>query len=184
MEVSPSRIRYLCKFPGCGKDLTFSSMRVHMTRNPEHSKAGYKAILAKDLVDEISSDKAQEAEDEEPTVAETHAGDRATSTTSRPAARTAEAPHLSPIPVSRTMPEPTMFTAPKGFKLPVSLYQYYDIIKANYSGDFADFIAEAAIDGIIAAMRSYCEECGAAIDRCPHCGTDLPSVEIAMVVQK
>lgn len=175
VEISPGEIRYVCKAPGCDKNLTYNTMRLHMSENPAHKQYGFKAVVPDRFVKQQRVETDNNEDEDEPTVVESR-----TETTTKPPTL---AP-IEPVPLAKTAPEPTMFSTPKGFKLPVSLYQYYDIIKTEYSGDFSDFIAEAAIDGIIAALRSYCEECGAKIDKCPHCGAELPQVELAMVVQK
>jgi hypothetical protein len=173
IEVSPSRVKFICKAPGCGKECTSNTIRAHWQENKNHRQYGYKVTIPEDVV----ATKPPDEEEEGPTVVEA----RTETATSKPSASVTPitvAPHT----LAKTAPEPTYFAVK--LKLPVSLWQYYDALKGNYPGDFNDFIAEAAIDGIIAAMREYCEECGAKVDKCPYCQADLPLVELAMVVQK
>jgi hypothetical protein len=168
VEVSPSKVKFICKAPGCGKECTSNTIRAHWQENKSHKQYGYKVTIPEDVVATKPPPEEEEETKEEPTVVEAR---------TEPAARP-----VAPLTLAKTAPEPTYFAVK--LKLPVSLWQYYDTLKSNYPGDFNDFIAEAAIDGIIAALREYCEECGAKVDKCPHCQADLPVVELAMVVQK
>ena len=172
VEVSPSKVKFVCKAPGCGKECTSNTIRMHWQDNKSHRQYGYKVIIADDAVATKPPPEEEEETKEEPTVVEA----RTEPATSKPSAP------VAPLTLAKTAPEPTYFSVK--LKLPVSLWQYYDTLKSNYPGDFNDFVAEAAIDGIIAALREYCEECGAKVDKCPYCRADLPVVELAMVVQK